>query len=153
MNVHLAENWAQELAVDCANAAYGITISSLSMQPPRHPSLTDFGILWQSWVDATRRGVRVEFFLASPSKSHPATARNASAGALAFQAGMHVRYVPQPNLMHAKSIIIDDKTVWIGSGNMTAAAAHHNHEIYVRFEAPEIAARIKKRWESIANHE
>lgn len=151
MIVTLAENWALEIAADCENSQLEIMVSSLSMQPPRRPAQTPLGRLWQAWTDAAARGVQVNFFLAAPSKIHPATAQNATAAALAFKAGMQTRYIPQPNLLHAKSVIIDDLICWIGSGNMTAAAAHHNHEIYVRFESQEIARRIKNRWQLLAN--
>jgi phosphatidylserine/phosphatidylglycerophosphate/cardiolipin synthase-like enzyme len=64
---------------------------------------------------------------------------------------MSVRFVPQPNLLHAKSLVVDGLIVWAGSGNMTAAAAHHNHELYIHFEHEEIARRIEARWNMIAN--
>ncbi len=151
MIMKLAENWAEEMRADCEKATHSILISSLSLAPPRHPSQTPFGRLWQSWADAAARNVQVTFFLASPTKVHPATAQNATAGALAFKAGIRVRFVPQPNLLHAKSAVIDEHIVWIGSGNMTAAAAHHNHEIYIRVESQNIAHRIATRWDKIAN--
>jgi phosphatidylserine/phosphatidylglycerophosphate/cardiolipin synthase-like enzyme len=149
--IHLAEHWATELAHDCTQADDTITISALSLQPPRHPNGLPFSVLWQSWLDAAARGVSVQFFLPSPSPIHPATARNATAARTAWENGMCTRFVPQPNLLHAKSVIIDTRIVWIGSGNMTTAAAHHNHEIYIRFLSPEIAKRISHRWHAIAN--
>jgi phosphatidylserine/phosphatidylglycerophosphate/cardiolipin synthase-like enzyme len=38
--------------------------------------------------------------------------------------------------------LIDGRIVWCGSGNFTAAAAHHNHEAYIRSEDVTIAAAI-----------
>src|SRR4030065_2657752 len=119
--IHLAERWALEIAADCMAAQHSITVSALSLHPPRTENNSPWGRLWQSWSDAAERGVRVRFFLPAPSKIHPATAYNDSAGECAFAAGMHTRFVPQPNLLHAKSVIIDGQIVWIGSGNNTAA--------------------------------
>lgn len=150
--VTLAENWAREMAEDCRAAQTSITISALSMQPPRHPSPLPWGSLWQSWIAAAARGVRVTAFLAAPSAAHPATLQNSNAATFAHKHGLAVRFVPQPNLLHAKSCIVDSRLCWIGSGNMTAAAAHHNHELYVRFEAEQIAQRIEARFDAIANH-
>lgn len=149
--ITLAENWAREMAWDCAQAQHTITISALSLHPPRNHLTTDFGKLWQAWESAASRGVRVMFFLPAPCKAHPATGYNGSAARSAFDAGLSVRFVQATNLLHAKSAVIDGRIVWIGSGNMTAAAAHFNHEIYCRFESEEIAARIAARWDKIAN--
>lgn len=147
-----SSDWAQTMADDCATAQDSIAASALSLLPPRHPSQTPFGRLWQSWVDAAARGVRVVIFLAAPSKHHPATAQNITAGRIAREAGILTRLVPQPGLLHAKTLVIDASRVWIGSGNFTAAAAHHNHEIYCRFDSPQCAARIVERWNNIAGH-
>lgn len=144
------KDWAINMARDCTSARQSISASALSLLPPRHTTDSPFGQLWQAWCAAAARGVPVVFFLAAPSKSHPATAQNITAGALARAAGMSARYVPQPGLLHAKTLVIDERIVWIGSGNFTAAAAHYNHEIYCRFESVEIAQRILTRWNNIA---
>lgn len=149
--IRLAENWAHEIAADCNAARSEITISSLSLSPPRAPSLAPMSALWRSWADAAARGVKVLIVLAAPCKIHPATAYNSGAAERAHAAGLAVRFVPQPRLLHAKSVLVDGRICWVGSGNMTTAAATHNHELYIRFESPEIAARIAARWADIAN--
>lgn len=149
--IHLAEHWAQEIAADCAQAQRSITISAISLQPPRQITEMPWPQLWKSWILAAQRGVMVSIFLPSVSRAHPATAYNAAAALTAFNAGMRVRFVPQPHLLHAKTVILDENIVWIGSGNMTAAAAHHNHELYCRFQNHEIAARIAENFDNIAN--
>ena len=143
------DQWAMPMATDCAAARLSITASALSLHALRRPSETPFGHLWAAWQCAAARGCTVDFFLAAPSKNHPATAQNLTAGGILRSAGMRAHFVPQPRLLHAKTLIIDARIVWIGSGNFTAAAAHHNHEIYCRFESPEIAQRIAARWQSI----
>lgn len=149
--VHLAENWALEIADDCTRANNSIIISALSLQLPKANAETPFSKLWKAWIEAEVKGVSVEFFLAAPTKAHPATTHNGLCAEKLFDSKIITRFVPQPNLLHAKSVIIDRCICWIGSGNMTAAAAHYNHELYVRFVSPEIAEKIINRWYEIAN--
>lgn len=144
------DKWAEPMTIDCAAARNSITISAISLLPPRRSSDTPFWHLWASWVMASRRGAQVTFILPAPSKIHPATLNNLAAAQAAHDQGMHTRFVQQPNLLHAKTAVIDRSIIWIGSGNMTAAAAHHNHEIYTRGIDPTAAAAILSRWERIS---
>jgi phosphatidylserine/phosphatidylglycerophosphate/cardiolipin synthase-like enzyme len=144
-------NWAGALAAACMDAQHSISISAISMFPPLRHSEAPFSHLWAAWTAAAKRGVQVQFFLPAPQPAHPATLRNASAAAIAFKAGMRTRFVPGPRLLHAKSIVIDARNVWIGSGNMTAAAACLNHEFYVNFISEDCAARILAALNDIAN--
>lgn len=148
--ITMPENWAQKLAEDCRAAGASIVISALSMQAPRHKNGTPFSDLWEAITAAPARGVPVKIYLAAPAQAHPATLYNGHAAQLAHARGVHVDFVPMPHLLHAKTAIIDGLLVWIGSGNITAAAAHHNHEAYCRFWSPEIAARLLMRWEIAA---
>lgn len=149
ISMHTA--WADALRADCERATMSITISAISMQPPRSAGSTPWKLLWRAWEKAAARGVLVQIYLPTPSRSHPATHGNTDAAIQAVKAGMFVSFVPQPRLLHAKSITIDNETCWIGSGNMTAAAAHHNHEIYIRFDNMPIARKIKEWLKTIAN--
>jgi phosphatidylserine/phosphatidylglycerophosphate/cardiolipin synthase-like enzyme len=79
----------------------------------------------------------------------PATRGNYGAGRACTAAGIHIHYVTGNRLLHAKTCIIDKHAIWIGSGNFTAAAAHHNHEAYLRADCAKIAAEIVSRWEAL----
>lgn len=147
--IAMYENWAEPLAIDCSQASHKIQISALSFIPPRTDTLTPFGLLWREWKNAVARGVLVDIVLAAQATHNAATLNNNTSAALAAQHGISCRFVPVARLFHAKTVIIDGRIVWIGSGNMTASAAHQNHEIYCRFESVEIAARIEKRWNLI----
>lgn len=142
--------WALEIAKDCKEAESSISISAISMFPPLRNADGDFCHLWQSWCEAAARGVSVDFFLPAAMQAHPATLRNHSAARMAYERGMNTHVVQGPRLLHAKSVIVDHRIVWIGSGNMTAAAAGMNHEFYVRFEHHEIAERLRTYLNSIA---
>jgi len=150
--IELYENgWAEPMAKDCATAKRSITISAISMFPPLRQSEAAFNQLWRAWTEAAGRGIYVLFVLPAQQLAHPATMRNAHAARIAYDAKMHTRFVPGPRLLHAKSVIIDSTSVWIGSGNMTSAAAMQNHELYVNFKSEECAHRIERKLFDIAN--
>jgi len=142
--------WADHMAEECSAARRSIHISALSMLPPGPNAHGDWPELWRSWCAATRRGVRVDIWLAAPTPIHAATRGNFGAGRAITEAGMYIHYVRGPQLLHAKTAVIDAASIWIGSGNFTAAAAHHNHEAYLSARCPSIAKQIIERWESLA---
>jgi len=49
----------------------------------------------------------------------------------------------QPQILHAKLIIVDD-IVYIGSANLDPRSLHINYELMIRFENKEIAKRARK---------
>lgn len=142
--------WAEHMAEACSMAQKTIHVSALSMLPPGPNATGDWPELWRAWCAAARRGVQVHIWLPSPTSIHPATKGNTGAGRQIIAAGMHIHYVQPPGLLHAKTCVIDAASVWIGSGNFTAAAAHHNHEAYLQARCPKIARQIIARWESLA---
>lgn len=54
--------------------------------------------------------------------------------------------------LHAKAIVIDNRTVFIGSLNMDARSAHTNTELGIVFRSPAIAAEVTGLFESIAKY-
>lgn len=144
------DGWANDLWDDCANAKTSIHISALSLQPPTPRGRGHWPELWDAWKNAALRGVQIDFWMAEPTPVHPATGKNYSAGEALAQMGAHPHYVKMPRLLHAKTVCIDRAVIWIGSGNFTAAAAHHNHEAYLSAYCPTIAEQLIKRWESLA---
>ena len=142
-NTDVFKFWAEAMATDCASAKKSITLSALSLHAPAKPLNTPFGRLWQSWIDAAERGVNVELYLPAPTKIHPATLQNRQHGIRAAANGITVHFVPQPELLHAKSCVIDSAIAWVGSGNFTSAAAHHNHELYLRCADARIAQDVE----------
>lgn len=147
--LHLT-GWAQAIARECEQARHSIGISAISMYPPLRRAETEFCALWDAWTEAARRGVAVTFYLPVAQQQHPATLRNRHAANIAHDAGMRTRFVPGPRLLHAKSVVIDLKSVWIGSGNMTSMAAGSNHEFYVHFDCRESALAIARYLDSIS---
>lgn len=146
--LYLAD-WARMMTIDANQAKSSIAISALSCLPPRASKHGDWPALWQSWIDAAARGVRVELYLPAPLKSAGATITNQKTADTAQRHGIACHLIPGPNLLHCKSMVIDQLIIWIGSGNFTAAAANHNHEAYMRHRCPSMARQMQDRWEAI----
>lgn len=138
-----AASWARDLATDIRAAKSTIVATALSLLPPRTIKPDDFSRLWLALADAATRGVGVTFILPAPTISHPATQRNESAAFALRSLGAAGVLVPPTRLLHAKTVLIDDAVAWLGSGNWTAAAAHHNREIYARTTDPIALLDIK----------
>ena len=142
-------DWAVAMSTDCEAAHHSILITALSMHAPTKNAMGNWPRLWRSWVAASQRGCSVQVILPAPCSAHAATLRNPLAGRALADVGITINYVSGPRLLHAKTCIIDTSIAWVGSGNFTAAAAHHNFEEYIRAESPQIAAELTSRWESI----
>lgn len=152
-NTDLHFEWAQLMAADIAAAKLCVYVSSLSLHPPRRSSTTNIALLWTALERATLNRVTVNMYLPSPSKAHPATAMNQSAAERLHAIGVKVIFLPTVRLLHAKTVSIDDKIAWVGSGNWTAAATAHNREAYLRTTSPAIARRLAMHWiHEAANH-
>lgn len=129
--IHTA-GWAAAIARDVVAATESVTLSALSLLPPRVRQKGDMATLCHALNAAARRGVTVRLILPAPTKAHPATSRNATAAEWARAAGCQVHLRPLPGLLHAKTALIDNLIAWVGSGNLTTAAASHNLECWLR---------------------
>ena len=144
------EGWAEAMGEACALAMDSIHVSALSILPPTSNASGDWPELWRAWCAASRRGVAVDIWLPSPNEKAPATLGNGTAGRAIVDSGMNVHFVQGTRLLHAKTCVIDAATVWIGSGNFTAAAAHHNYEAYLEAHSQVIAQCLIERWQGLA---
>lgn len=147
-SLHL-EQWAATMARDCDAAGVSIHACAISCMPPRTNAPGSWPQLWASWCGAAARGLAVTLYLPAPLKAHGATHYNGEAGRLAAAAGMRPRLKVGPRLLHSKALVIDNRVVWIGSGNFTCAAASKNAESYVRIISPDFAAEIVRRLEQL----
>lgn len=143
-------NWAYALRLECDQASRSLHISALSLLQPTPNGTGAWPDLWRAWKQAAARGVKVNIWLPAPMPHAPATRGNHGAGRACAEAGIQPHFVTGNRLLHAKTCVIDARSVWIGSGNFTAAAAHHNHEAYLRADCVKIAAAIIARWEELA---
>lgn len=128
--------WARQIAEDIMQADATVQLSAISCLPPRRQRPDAFCYLWHAIATAAQRGVAVNVFLPEPSISQPATIRNATARAVIQDLGGQCHLVPITRLLHAKTALIDHEIAWVGSGNLTAAAANHNREFFIRVTDP-----------------
>jgi phosphatidylserine/phosphatidylglycerophosphate/cardiolipin synthase-like enzyme len=130
------------MANDFNEAESSITLTALSLLPPRSTNGSPFSAWWIALLAAAARGVKVRIKIAASTPAHPATLRNNRVAIEAHAAGMIVDLVPGARLLHAKTARIDSSLSWVGSGNFTAAAAHHNFEAWLRDSTVETASAL-----------
>jgi len=138
----VAANWPLLMAADINTAKHSIRASALSMLPPVDTKRGPWPELWSAYLAAIDRGITVDVWLAAPQSAHPATRANGNAARYAHAHGIGIHQINGPRLMHAKCCLIDLTTVWIGSGNLTAAACGPNHEFWLRVISPTLAVKI-----------
>jgi phosphatidylserine/phosphatidylglycerophosphate/cardiolipin synthase-like enzyme len=142
-------DWAAAMRAECDHAQTSILITALSVLPPGRDASGPWPELYAAWKTAAQRGIKVRVWLPAPSAAHPATRQNHTSAIKMAAAGLFPHLVPGAKLLHAKTCTIDCKSVWIGSGNFTCAAAHHNHEAYLRADCAHIARELAARWEQL----
>ena len=135
--------WSREIAADIAKARASITLTAISCLPPRGKSLTDFGRLWAALAASAAAGCRLRFILPAPQRAHAATLRNGAAAEAIRDIGGECTLITGSRLLHAKTVLVDDAIGWCGSGNWTAAAAHYNHECWIRTTDPAAVATLR----------
>lgn len=95
--------------------------------------MTDPGIE-QALIVARQRGVQTQIILPSPSGGEDS---NASGITAIKQGGVSVREDPQ-YYMHAKIIVVDGVSAFVGSENNSAASLEANREIGILVASPEV---------------
>lgn len=97
-------------------------------------------------ADAQRRGVDVRVILEGGDEV--GRENRAVAGYLARK-GVKVVFPRGGRTTHAKSVVIDDRFVLIGSHNLSHAALTKNRELSVLLDSPELAAQVTRYLEEI----
>lgn len=139
VSLHIAR-WAADIAADVAASRRKILLTALSCLPPRPTQTGDLRTLFAALAAAARRGVSVAVTLPAPTRTHPATARNYTAQQWFEANGIPCALLPLPGLLHAKTCQIDESILWVGSGNLTQAAATYNREAWIRTTHPATVA-------------
>ena len=139
MITELFYNWPIRMTNDFNQAQSTIVLSTLHYVAPEKKQLTNFYHLHTALCAAGDRGLDVMVLMAQPSRRHPATSSNIRAANALADHNILTKFVPQSHLMHAKTAVIDNSILWVGSGNMTPAAAHHNFEVFTRTESTDLA--------------
>jgi hypothetical protein len=125
-------NWAADIAADIGEATDSIYVTALSCLVPKLTRTDAWAYFWVALAAAASNKLDVRIALAAPTIHQPATIRNGAAATFLRKLGIRTYLLNGPNLLHAKTVTIDSRIAWIGSGNLTAAAACHNYECWMR---------------------
>jgi phosphatidylserine/phosphatidylglycerophosphate/cardiolipin synthase-like enzyme len=142
ITIHTTPGWASALAYDISQAEKSILIAALSGNAPTGKRAGPMAALWRELLAAPSRGVVARLVLPAPQTAHPATWANMTSATKAHAAGVHTVLIPGARLWHAKAAVIDDRIAWVGSGNLTDAAAVRNVEIWTRMNGAELATDL-----------
>ena len=142
-------DWTTPLAADIDACESEIHLSTLSFNHPSPTKNNMLTIAITALQRAAARGVHVHVYLPAISPSHPATLQNGSAADRLHAQKITAHLIPLPQLLHAKTVSLDDAVIWCGSGNWTQAAAAHNDEAYLRVCSPTIAREMRQKLQSL----
>ena len=99
--------------------------------------------------EAVRRGVRVDVVIERGKKRENVSEVNANTARKLKAAGIKVCMDAPDRTMHTKMIVIDRRTLFIGSHNLTQSALKYNHEVSVRIESPPLAEEALRYMKSL----
>lgn len=105
--------------------------------------------LIEALMAAQKRGVDVDVIMDVRKSSDRNTVHNLETGKMLKQAGVDVFVDTEDRTTHNKLLVIDDRTVIIGSTNWTYSALSVNHEASVVFEDQQTVSEIIKYFEKI----
>jgi len=101
-------------------------------------------------VQAVRHGGNVQLVLAGKSDVALSQLAGQSLYRRLLKSGVQI-YEYQPQILHAKLIIIDD-VVYAGSANLDQRSLNINYELMVRFENQEMAAKAREIFANALKH-
>jgi len=140
--IYTPPTWLPALCADIAAAKRAITLTSLRLDTPHGAAPSQISDLWAVLTDRAAAGLQVTVCLPSPAADSAATARNVSTARALHSHGIRCALLPRPGLLHAKSALLDDGLAWLGSANLTFAAARWNLELMLRTTDPPIVAQL-----------
>jgi cardiolipin synthase len=98
--------------------------------------------LRRALMNVVQRGGRVQLILAGKSDVLVSQLAGRSLYRRFLKGGVEI-YEYQPQILHAKLIIVDD-VVFVGSSNLDQRSLQINYELMIRFQNPEIAAQARE---------
>jgi phosphatidylserine/phosphatidylglycerophosphate/cardiolipin synthase-like enzyme len=99
--------------------------------------------------EAVRRGVRVDAVIERGKEKENVSEVNADTARKLRAAGIRVCMDAPERTMHTKMIVIDRRTLFIGSHNLTQSALKYNHEVSIRIESPPLAEEALRYMKSL----
>jgi phosphatidylserine/phosphatidylglycerophosphate/cardiolipin synthase-like enzyme len=99
--------------------------------------------------EAVRRGVRVDVVIEQGQEGENVSRVNADAIRKLRTAGIRVCMDAPDRTMHTKMVVIDRRTLFIGSHNLTQSALKYNSEVSVRIVSPPMAEEALRYMKSL----
>ena len=97
----------------------------------------------EALIDAAKRGVRVHLFLDVSDDEDFSTEANRAVAKDLRRHGITVQFDAPGRTTHTKLVIIDQRSVFLGSHNFTHSALRHNNEASVLIESPKLARQAR----------
>jgi len=98
----------------------------------------------EALITAHNRGVAVTVILErSGDADDPLNGENRKTASFMKRKGIKVAFDSLRTRTHLKTIVIDDRFVYIGSHNLTQSALKYNKEVSVLVDSPEMASELK----------
>ena len=101
--------------------------------------------LLEQFTDAVARGARMRLMLGGKSDVKMMQRATQAMFTRLLHAGIEV-YEYQPQILHAKVLVIDD-VVYVGSSNLDPRSLRINFEVMIRVFDPELAARARQQFD------
>lgn len=136
-----ARNYAAvaEREIDAAQTSIRLYLYLFGFQPAQSEAAP--ARLARALVRAQRRGVRVEVVLDRGVEPGDSQDKNRAAATFLLRSGVSVAYSSGP-VLHAKALVVDEKTVLEGSSNWTSSAFAENAEADVLVRSTETARAL-----------
>lgn len=99
--------------------------------------------------EAVRRGVRVDAVIEQGQQGENVSEVNADAVRKLKIAGIRVCMDAPERTMHTKMVVIDRRTLFIGSHNLTQSALKYNREVSIRIVSPPLAEEALRYMKSV----
>jgi phosphatidylserine/phosphatidylglycerophosphate/cardiolipin synthase-like enzyme len=124
-------------------AQHEIFISIFSFKAGVHPNSYPDQIL-AGLERAVKRGVQVNVILEVTSDhTNDLTRQNMKTKTLLEEKGVTVYLDSPKKTTHTKLVLVDGRSVFLGSHNFTSSALKHNNEISVLIEQPQLARKVR----------
>jgi len=142
------DDWAPWIAHHVAGAERSILGSYYMISPfwrdPKNLKLNLDDVL----AGAATRGLVCRMLLDQPNISYTTRPFNARAAKTLNAAGWKVRLVPDRRTLHEKVLVVDGRTVLIGSHNISKASMLSNYDASVAIDSEPFAAQVTRHfWE------
>jgi phosphatidylserine/phosphatidylglycerophosphate/cardiolipin synthase-like enzyme len=136
------EEYFDALIPHLTQAKQEIVISMFLFAPGDHEN-NRANQVREALIDAARRGVRVHVFLDVSDDEDFSTEANRAVAKDLRRHGITVQFDAPGRTTHTKLVIIDQRSVFLGSHNFTHSALRHNNEASVLIESPKLAQQAR----------